>query len=133
MGMPITPPITSITRLNSTVKDLLIYLFDLSPLDVEAFFTLMKEKGPLTIDILADKLERDRTTVFRSVQKLVKQGIVMKDSRTIKDGGYYHVYSAIDKETFKLEVERKIKDIQEGFTRILKKFENDIDKVLATF
>ena len=61
---------------------------------------------------------------------MVKEGFCSRDSKSLKDRGYLHLYSAIDKETFKLEVERKIKEIQQSFERILKKFEKDIDKVL---
>src|SRR6476661_3264503 len=103
--MPISSPLSSITRLNATVKDLLIYLFDLSPLEVDLLFTLMKAKKPSTLDDLAKKLGRDRTTIFKSVQKLVNIGICIKDTKTLKDGGYYHIYSAVDNETFKLAVE----------------------------
>jgi predicted transcriptional regulator len=131
--MPISSPLSSITRLNATVKDLLIYLFDLAPLDIDLLFTLMKARKPLNVDDLAKKLSRDRTTIFRSVQKLVSVGICAKDTKTLKDGGYYHIYSAVDKETFKLAVEMKIKEVQQSFDRILKKYEEDIGKLLESF
>jgi predicted transcriptional regulator len=131
--MPISSPLSSITRLNATVKDLLIYLFDLAPLEIDLLFTLMKARKSLTVDDLAKKLSRDRTTIFRSVQKLVSVGICAKDTKTLKDGGYYHIYSAVDKETFKLAVEMKIKEVQQSFDRILKKYEEDIGKLLESF
>src|SRR5690242_12065168 len=124
--MPIASPLSSITRLNSTTKDLLVYIYDLTPLEVDLLFVLMKMKKPLTADELAKKLSRDKSTVFRALQKLVGLEICTKETRTVKGGGYYHLYAAIDIETFKLVTERRIKEIKESFDRILKKFEEDL-------
>lgn len=126
-------PITAITRLNSTVKDLFIYLYNLSPLDVDVFFLLMKTKRPMTIEDMTKKLRRDRSNIFRSVQKLVNLGICTKDAMTLEDGGYYHVYAAVDIKTFKLETEKRIKELQSSFERILKRFEDDIENMLKSF
>jgi hypothetical protein len=37
-------PISSITRINSTVKDLFIYLYDLSPLDLDLLIIMIQNK-----------------------------------------------------------------------------------------
>ncbi len=126
-------PISTITRLNSTAKDLFIYLYDLSPLDADLFFMLMKSKKPVILDDLAKKINRDKSNVFRSAQKLVSSGICIKETRTIKDGGYYHVYSAVDTKTFKMETEKRVKDLQTSFERILRKFEEDIHNMVSSF
>jgi predicted transcriptional regulator len=126
-------PISTITRLNSTAKDLFIYLYDLSPLDADLFFTLMKNKKPMILEELAKKIKRDKSNVFRSVQKLVNSGICIKETRTLKDGGYYHVYSAVDTKTFKMETENRVKELQASFDRILRKFEHDIENMVAGF
>jgi predicted transcriptional regulator len=126
-------PISTITRLNSTAKDLFIYLYDLSPLDADLFFMLMKNKKPMILEELAKKINRDKSNVFRSVQKLVNSGICIKETRTLKDGGYYHVYSAVDTKTFKMETEKRVKELQASFDRILRKFEHDIENMVAGF
>lgn len=126
-------PISTITRLNSTAKDLFIYLYDLSPLDADLFFILMKSKKPAILEDLAKKINRDKSNVFRSVQKLVSSGICIKESRTIKGGGYYHVYSAVDTKTFKLETEKRVRELQASFERILRKFEEDIENMVSSF
>ena len=75
-------PISAITRMNSTVKDLFIYLYDLSPLELDLLFFLIKNKKPLTMEELARKADRDKSTIFRSLQKLVGLGICIKDTKT---------------------------------------------------
>jgi predicted transcriptional regulator len=126
-------PVSTITRLNSTAKDLFIYLYDLSALDADLFFMLMKGKKPLTLEDLAKKTNRDKSNIFRSVQKLVNAGICIKETRTLRDGGYYHVYSAVDTKTFKMETEKRVKELKSSFDRILRKFEDDIENMVAGF
>jgi predicted transcriptional regulator len=51
----------------------------------------------------------------------------------MKGGGYYHAYGAIDVKSFKIITERKEKEIQQSFDRLLKRFEHDIDHQLMSF
>jgi predicted transcriptional regulator len=126
-------PLNALTRLNSTVKELFIYLYDLSPLDLDLLFIMIKEAKPLTLEELSNKADRDKSTVFRSVQKLVSAGICIKETRTIREGGYYHVYSAVDMETFRAETEMRVKDLQKSLDRLMKKFESDMHSAISSF
>jgi predicted transcriptional regulator len=118
--------------MSATVKDLFVYLYDLSPLELDLLLILNRINKPLTLDEISKEADRDRTTVFRSLQKLVKAGICNKETKTIKDGGYYHVYSPIDIETFKLETQKRVNELKEGLDRILKKFEQDMNKAIES-
>jgi predicted transcriptional regulator len=126
-------PLNALTRINSTVKELFIYLYDLSPLDLDLLFIMIKEAKPLTLEELSNEADRDKSTVFRSVQKLVSAGICIKETRTIREGGYYHVYSAVDMETFKAETEMRVKDLQKSLDRLMKKFESDMHSAISSF
>lgn len=126
------PPLSSLTRMNSTVKDLFVYIYDLSPLDLEILFLLMKNKTAMTLENIVEKVDRDKSTVFRSSQKLVTLGICVKETKTIKEGGYYHVYSAIDVKTFKMQTEKKVKELEASFHRILRKFEDNMQEIIES-
>jgi predicted transcriptional regulator len=132
--MPSTPPVNTLTRMNATVKDLFIQLYDLSPLDLEILFMLISKKNdePMTLDQISKEADRDRSTTFRSLQKLVGLGLCIKDTKTIKEGGYYHVYSVVDMKTFKKETERRVRDLQKGLERLLKKFETDMQQAISS-
>ena len=123
----------TITRVNSTVKDLFIYLYDLSTLELDLVFILIKNKESMTLEELAKRVDRDKSTVFRSLQKLVDLGICSKETKTLKEGGYYHAYSAIDIESFKIETEKRVKELEDSFHRLLRKFEEDIVKAISSF
>ena len=128
-----TSPIKTITRVNSTVKDLFIYLYDLSPLELDLLFILIKNNKSMTLDELAKKVDRDKSSVFRSLQKLVGLGICIKETKTLKEGGYYHAYSAIDIESFKIETEKRVKELEDSFHRLLRKFEEDLGRAISSF
>lgn len=130
--------INALTRINSTVRDLFIYLYNLSPLELDILLTLITKssndnKNFMTLEELTRELDRDKSTVFRSLQKLVSLGICLKETRTIKEGGLYHAYSVIDIESFKLETEKRVKELEKSFNRILKKFEADMQVMISDF
>lgn len=131
--MPSLPPINALTRMNATVKDLFIQLYDLSPLDLEILFILIRNKSkPVTLEGASKEVDRDRSTTFRSLQKLVSLGLCVKETKTIKEGGYYHVYSAVDVQTFKVETQRRVKELQRSLDRLLKKFEDDMQTAISS-
>jgi predicted transcriptional regulator len=130
--------ITALTRINATVRDLFIYLYNLSPLELDILLTLItnsanNSKKGMTLEELTQEVDRDKSTVFRSLQKLVALGICIKETKTIKEGGLYHIYSAIDIESFKLETEKRIKELERSFNRILRKFEADMQTMISDF
>jgi predicted transcriptional regulator len=90
-----------------------------------------KDGAAMTLDEVSKEVDRDRSTTFRSLQKLVTLGLCAKETKTIKEGGYYHVYSAVDMETFKIETEKKVKELQKSLDRLLKKFEDDMQKAIS--
>jgi predicted transcriptional regulator len=121
--------------MGATVKDLFIQLYDLSPPELDILFLLISRgngEPPMTLDEISQEMDRDRSTTFRSLQKLVTIGLLVKETRTIKDGGYFHVYSAVDRETFKKETERKVKELQKSLDRLLKKFESDMQQAISS-
>lgn len=133
--MPSIPSVNTLTRMNATIKDLFIQLYDLSPLDLDILFMLISKKNddePMTLDEVSKETDRDRSTTFRSLQKLVSLGLCVKETKTIKEGGYFHVYSVVDMETFKKETERKVKDLQKSLDRLLKKFETDMQTAISS-
>ena len=130
--------ISALTRMNSTVRDLFIYLYNLSPLELDILLTLITKsnndnKMYMTLEELTKELDRDKSTIFRSLQKLVSLGICIKETKTIKEGGLYHVYSAIDIDTFKLETEKRVRELEKSFHRILRKFEADMQTMISDF
>lgn len=126
-------PFKSLRRVNhSTLKDLFVSLYDLSPLELDLLLVLIKATKPLTLDEVAHRVERDRTTVFRSLQKLVSSGLCRKEERSLREGGLYHVYAAPDVEEIKNDLEARIRNIQSGLDLVLKRLGKELEAMFES-
>lgn len=100
--------------------------------NLDILFLLIKQKSAMTLEEISITVDRDKSNAFRSLQKLVNQAICVKETKTIKEGGYYHLYSAIDIKTFKIQTEKKVKEIEASFHRVLRKFEDSMQEIIET-
>ncbi len=108
--------------------DLLRCMYNLSDLDMEALRLLLAE-GPSRAEDLADTLGRDRSTVYRSLQKMVSCQVIAKETRNLDRGGYYHVYSAVPRELLRERLEHCIQEWHSRVTSLLDRFEEDMDSL----
>jgi len=60
------------------------------------FRVLVESDEPMTIDAVAEAVDRERSTAYRSVQRLLQTGFITKEQINYDQGGYYHVYSPTD-------------------------------------
>ena len=120
--------------MNSSITDLFTILYDLSPLDLELVMVLISKNKSISLEKLAKEVNRDKTTVFRSLQKMVNLRICEKETKTLKGGGWFHVYKAIDVTAFKMETEKRVKEIKDSFDRLLKQFESEseLDQTISS-
>lgn len=107
---------------NLCCNDLLKCVFDLNNLDIDVYDKL-KKFGEMRADELADKIKKDRSTVYRSLQKLICFNLCIKETRNIKKGGYYHVYRCNDVAEAKKELEDCINNWYYHMKSILKQFD----------
>jgi predicted transcriptional regulator len=126
-------PGLSIMRVNSTVKDFIAFLYNLSPLDLDILLFLIKiNPQGKSLQDLAVAMDKDKSTVFRSLQRLASKGIVRKETRPLKGRGYYHMYSSIDRANFMANTQNRAVDIKKSLDRLLKSFESDLEKTLKS-
>ena len=63
--------INAITRMSATLKDLFIYIYDLSPLDMDLLLTLIKYNDKqMTLEDLSKAVNRDKSTCFPILTKI---------------------------------------------------------------
>jgi predicted transcriptional regulator len=79
-------------------------VFNLNRLDINVYKTLLKN-GAARADELADMLQKERSTIYRSLQKLSDCGICKKITKTLKQGGYYHIYEPQSSREIKKQAE----------------------------
>ncbi|MEF8873483.1 MAG: helix-turn-helix domain-containing protein [Candidatus Thermoplasmatota archaeon] len=67
-------------------------LYDLTDLDKKILSVLL-EQDELTSSEIAEKIDKDQSTAYRSLEKLFECGLLYKEKETIRNGGYYFQYS----------------------------------------
>ena len=91
-------------------EDLLECVHGLSALDRRCYRQLVDRGEPATIDEIADAVDRERSTVYRSLQRLREAGVVRSEQVNYEQGGYYHVYAATDADRIAEAMQRTLND-----------------------
>ena len=89
--------------------DVIQCIFDLNKLDIMVYTTL-KETKQAKAQTIARNLNKERSTVYRSLQKLTCSGLCTKKTNTIEGGGYYHIYAINDAKEIKEKLENCVED-----------------------
>jgi predicted transcriptional regulator len=82
-------------------------IFELNNLDIKVYKSLKKTREARADD-LAKILRKDRSNVYRSLQKLTCCKLCTKEQRNIQNGGYYHIYKSINTTKIKKELKEQI-------------------------
>ncbi|RNJ26215.1 helix-turn-helix domain-containing protein [Halosegnis longus] len=91
-------------------ESLLDCFHGLNDLDRRVFRLLVESADPLTVDELAEEIDRERTTAYRSLQRLLDAGIVKKDRESFESGSYYDVFSPVAPDEIADDMQRLLND-----------------------
>ena len=103
------------TSNNLSCDEVLKCIFNFNDLDLNVYKKLL-EIGKSRADDLALKLNKERSTVYRSLQKLNTCGLCIKKTNKIETGGYYHIYLPIQSKHAK----KKLEDCIENWYELMK-------------
>jgi len=96
-------------------------LYDLSELD-KNILSMLGEDKELRSSELAEKVDKDQSTVYRSLERLLECGLVYKEKETIRNGGYYFLYSRRPLDNIKEEalecIDQWYEDMKEAIQEI---------------
>ena len=110
-------------------EGLLECIHGLKELDKECFRVLTRSDEPLTIDDIADEVDRERSTAYRSVQRLLQTGFIQKEQINYEQGGYYHVYRPTDPDQIADDMQRTLNDWYAKMGQLIQKFRDKYDTV----
>lgn len=82
----------SMKQKKPTCLDILKGISTISHSDIEVYQTL-KNKGNCDVEQVAKQLKKERSTIYRSLQRLTKSGFCIRNIKTMEKGGYYYEYS----------------------------------------
>ena len=97
-------------REDMACEGLLECFHGLSDLDRRVFGELTGADEPLTVDEVAEQVDRERTTAYRSVQRLREAGLVQREQVNRDGGSYYHVFYPVSAEEVAGEMQRLLND-----------------------
>jgi predicted transcriptional regulator len=95
----------------------------LKQLDRECFEVLVEAESALTVDEVADRVDRERSTAYRAVQRLLEAGFIEKDQVNYDQGGYYHVYHPAEAQKVSSEMQRMLNDWYAKMGQLIGEFE----------
>lgn len=102
--------VSEMLRQEMDCESLLECFHGLRDIDEEVFRRLNETDGALTVDEIADSVGRERSTAYRSVQRLLRTGFVRQEQVNYEQGGYYHVYRPRDADEIASEMQRLLND-----------------------
>jgi predicted transcriptional regulator len=113
-------------------EGLLECIHGLKQLDKDCFRALVESEEPLTIDEVADRVDRERSTAYRSIQRLLQSGFIQKEQVNYDQGGYYHVYSPTDPSQIANDMQRMLNDWYAKMGQLIHEFEDKYEHVDET-
>jgi predicted transcriptional regulator len=94
----------------------------LKPLDRRVFRALAAADGPQTVDEVAAAVDRERTTAYRSVQRLRGAGIVRQEQVNYDEGGYYYVFEPAGADDVADDMQRMLNDTYAQLGQLIDQF-----------
>ena len=107
---------------NGTCKDVLKCLFGLGEFEMTVYKGLCKT-GSARVDEMSPHLKKDKSTVYRALQRLVGAGLVVKQTETLKRGGHFHKYAAVPPEQVSKAIKTCVDEWFESVRIAIEKFD----------
>ncbi|MFC6988936.1 helix-turn-helix domain-containing protein [Haloplanus sp. GCM10025708] len=112
-------------------EGLLECLHGLKGLDRECYKVLVDADEPLTVDEVAAEVDRERSTAYRAIQRLLQTGFVRKDQVNYEQGGYYHVYRPTEPDEVADDMQRLLNEWYAKMGQLIQEFRNKYDEADA--
>ena len=109
-------------------EGLLECIHGLKELDKEIFRILTERSEPLTVDEIAEVVDRERSTAYRSIQRLLDSGFVQKEQVNYEQGGYYHVFRPADADEITDDMQRMLNDWYAKMGQLIGEFRKKYDQ-----
>ncbi len=104
--------------------DVIGCIFNLTPTDISVFESLAADHGTTALEV-AKRIEKDRSTAHRSLEKLVACGLSHKEKVSNKTRGYSYVYTRISDWDLYLKAKANIDKCYEKIEGALHKLTKD--------
>lgn len=104
--------------------DALRFFFGFNDLEVNLYFSLVQDNEK-TVSQLCTIFDRNQSTIYTALEKLVSHGIVAKQKRSRETRGYEYVYTATSPILLKPQLKARLDQLYDQLSSCLDRFEND--------
>ncbi len=101
---------------------LLRYVHGCGRLDRELLHFLLETEERLSVEELATSMDRDRSTVYRSIRRLEEYSYVTKARHTYENGGYCYRYAAAEPDAIAAHLEHRVEACQDRLGELMTEF-----------
>ncbi|MFC7058650.1 helix-turn-helix domain-containing protein [Halovenus salina] len=115
-------------RQDMQCEGLLECFHGLKQLDKDVFRVLVQSEEPQTVDEIAERVDRERSTAYRAVQRLIQAGFIQKEQVNYDQGGYYHVYRPTDPSKIADNMQRLLNDWYAKMGQLIQEFETKYEE-----
>lgn len=91
-------------------------------LDQEIYVTLLEADDRMSIDEIAEAVDRDRSTAYRAVRRLHENDYLDREQVTYDNGGYCHRYGAVDPDEVANALRRRLATCHRRLDALVEEF-----------
>lgn len=120
--------LSEMLRQDMQCESLLECFHGMGDLERRVFGTVVEAEEPMTIDELAEAVDRERSTTYRAVRRLREAGFIQREQINYEQGGYYHVYKAVDGDEIAEDMQRLLNDWYAQMGQLIDEFRQKYDE-----
>lgn len=102
-------------------ENLLECFYGINENDVQVYFSLVGKN--MRIEEISEFLGKSENAIYKSLQKLLIAGLVVRDKKLIENGGYYYTYSSVPPSKVSDEMKKVLLDWCEKVKKTIEEFE----------
>ena len=106
--------------------ELLSCIFGLNALERQLYLALVNEE--LNIKKVSLRVGKERSVVYRALQKLIDHGLCRKEKKLLAKGGYFFVYSAREPAQVKADILGRMAAMEEHLRLVLDDFGRKVEE-----
>lgn len=117
--------ITEFVEGESDYDELLSLLYGMKQVDKDIFVYLFRTEESLNIDEISDQIGRERSTIYRSVERLADTHCVEIEKENLESGGYRKLYSTAEPEKVRKQMKEDVEKLQQTAREEIESFVED--------
>lgn len=114
--------ITYLEERSRECEDVLECIAGFGELEKKIYFQMARNDA-LTVDEIAEKVGRERSTVFRALKKLKENGFIEEDTKGLEGGSYVNIYSSIPPKEVSEDMRERIEEWTNLMNQMIDEFE----------